>query len=87
MAHDLSEKVKDYYNLINEDDAGFELIEELKLPVAASEKIIIKMEDGIEQDALQILSEGHVRILGLSILLAKAMYESHFSSSPVHWRL
>ena len=33
------------------------------------------MEDGIEQDALQILSEGHVRILGLSILLAKAMYE------------
>lgn len=75
MAHDLSEKIRDYYNLINEDDAEFELIEELKLPVVANEKIIIKMEDGIEQDALQILSEGHVRILGLSILLAKAMYE------------
>lgn len=75
MARDLSEKIKDYYNQINEDDAEFEQIEELKLPVTANEKIIIKMEDGIEQDALQILSEGHVRILGLSILLAKAMYE------------
>ena len=75
MSSNLSEKIKTYYNQINEDDADFELIEELKLPIAPSEKIIIKMNDGIEQDALQILSEGHVKILGLSILLAKAVYE------------
>jgi len=75
MAGNLSEKIRDYYNQINEDDADFELIEELRIPVAPSEKIIIKMHDGAEQDALQILSEGHVKILGLAILLAKAVYE------------
>lgn len=75
MSSNLSEKVKNYYNKINDGDADFELIEELKLPIAPSEKIIIKMHDGIEQDALQILSEGHVKILGLAILLAKAVYE------------
>ena len=75
MAHQLSQKVKEYYNFINKDDADFEMITELKLPVATNEKIIIAMEDGISQDALIILSEGHIKILGLSILLAKAIYE------------
>ena len=75
MSSYLSEKIKNYYNRINEDDADFELIEKLQLPVAPSEKIIIKMHDGMEQNALQILSEGHVKILGLAILLAKAVYE------------
>lgn len=75
MSSNLSEKIKNYYNRINEDDADFELIEKLQLPVAPSEKIIIKMHDGMEQNALQILSEGHVKILGLAILLAKAVYE------------
>ena len=75
MASNLSDKIRNYYNQINEDDADFELIEELKLPIAPNEKIMIKMHDGMEQDALQILSEGHVRILGLSILLAKAVDE------------
>ena len=75
LANNLAEKVKEYYNFINCGDAQFELINELKLPIMPNEKIIIKMVDGIEQDALQILSEGHVKILGLSILLAKAMYE------------
>ena len=75
MAQNLSDKVMEYYNFINEDDADFELITKLKLPVAANEKITIEMEDGVSQDALLILSEGHVKILGLSILLAKAIYE------------
>lgn len=76
LAKNLSGKVRDYYNVINNGDADFELIEELKLPIAPSEKITIKMCDGITQDALQILSEGHVRILGLAILLAKAITEN-----------
>jgi len=75
MAANLSERAREYYNYINKGDAEFELIEELKLPIAASEKIMVKMRDGISQDALHILSEGHVRILGLSILLAKAITE------------
>lgn len=75
LAANLSEKVREYYNYINRGDADFELIESLKLPVSANEKILVKMYDGLNQDALQILSEGHVRILGLSILLAKAISE------------
>ena len=76
MATNLSDKAKEYYNYINEGDADFELINELRLPVASNEKIMISMKDGAEQDALQILSEGHVKILGLSILLAKAKAEN-----------
>lgn len=56
-------------------DADFEHIKNLSLPIAANEKIAIEMEDGVRQDALLILSEGHVKILGLSILLAKAVAE------------
>lgn len=76
LAQNLSEKVMEYYNCINEDDADFELLTKLSLPIAANEKIVIELEDGVKQDALQILSEGHVKILGLSILLAKAVYEN-----------
>lgn len=75
LAANLSEKVREYYNYINRGDADFELIESLKLPVSANEQIKVKMYDGLNQNALQILSEGHVRILGLSILLAKAVHE------------
>lgn len=75
LAENLSEKAREYYNYINHGDAEFELIDELKLPVVTNDKIMVKMNDGISQDALQILSEGHIRILGLSILLAKAVSE------------
>lgn len=73
MATDLAEKAVSFYNVINSDDASFELIESLKLPVASNDKIIVSMCDGTEQDAMLLLSEGHVKILGLSILLAKAV--------------
>lgn len=76
LAKDLSKKACEYYNYINKDDADFELMEFLELPVATSDKIMVKMRDETYQDALQILSEGHMRILGLSILLAKAVSES-----------
>lgn len=72
MAKDLADKALEYYNTMNEGDADFELLSSLKLPVKENEKILIKMKDGLEQDAMQILSEGHVKLLGLSILLAKA---------------
>lgn len=76
MAANLSGKVREYYNAINCDDADFELIDQLRLPVSSNEKILVTMKDGVAQDALQILSEGHVKILGLSILLAKAITEN-----------
>lgn len=72
IASNLSEKVKDYYNIMNQDDASFEMIENLKMPISSSDNISIRFKDGIEENALQILSEGHVKLLGLAILLAKA---------------
>ncbi len=76
LANNLSEKVTDYYNFINHDDADFEKVEKFTLPKAVNEKINIKLKDGIETDALQVLSEGHIKILGLSILLSKTNQEN-----------
>lgn len=75
ISKDLEEKIVDYYNTINQDDADFEKIEKIVLPDAGSDKLMITFRDGSETDALQVLSEGHIKILGLSILLAKAVHD------------
>ena len=76
LAENLSEKVTEYYNFINYDDADFEIVERFTLPKNVNEKINIKFKDGIVSDALQVLSEGHIKILGLAILLSKASQEN-----------
>lgn len=76
IAQDLEKKIVDYYNTINHDDADFEKIEELILPDATSDKMYITFADGSTSEALQVLSEGHIKILGLSILLAKAVHDN-----------
>lgn len=73
ISKDLEEKVINYYNTINQDDADFEKIKEILLPDAGSGKLMITFKDGSVAEALQVLSEGHIKILGLSILLAKAV--------------
>ena len=73
----LSEKVKEYYNTVNAHDPDFERIETLTLPATAGEKFEIKFKgDSRTHDALHILSEGHIKVLGLSILLSKAVNEN-----------
>ncbi len=73
----ISEKVKEYYNIINTHDPEFELLDSLTLPVKDGAKIEIKFKsDSRTHDALHILSEGHIKVLGLSILLAKATNEN-----------
>ena len=73
----LSEKVKEYYNMINAHDPDFELLDSLTIPLVAGAKIEIKFKkDTQTHDALNILSEGHLKIMGLSILLAKAVHEN-----------
>ena len=73
----LSEKVKEYYNTVNAHDPEFELLELLTLPATTGAKIEIKFKgDSRTHDALHILSEGHIKVLGLSILLAKAVNEN-----------
>ncbi len=76
LAAGLSDRARDFYNIINEHDPEFEKIERLKLPTAAGEKIIIQFHgDTRIHDALCILSEGHIKILGLSLLLSKVISE------------
>lgn len=72
IAQDIEERIVDYYNVINRGDADFEMLSSISLPKGTSNKIILSFKDGNSFDALQVLSEGHVKILGLSILLAKA---------------
>jgi DNA repair exonuclease SbcCD ATPase subunit len=72
----LSDKIKIYYNIINFHDSDFEKLENVSLPSTSGEKIMIQFLNSEDRyDALYVLSEGHIRVLGLSILLAKAVSE------------
>lgn len=71
LAADLNEKTLKFYNEINKNDHPSDRLKSLMLPTAAGEKIEIEFENGDRCDALQVLSEGHIRCLGLAILLAK----------------
>ncbi|WP_122425040.1 AAA family ATPase [Pseudomonas viridiflava] len=71
LAADLNEKTLKFYNEINKNDHPSDRLNSLKLPTAAGERIEIEFENGDKCDALQVLSEGHIRCLGLAILLAK----------------
>jgi predicted ATPase len=77
LVSNLNELTKDFYNFINQGDSKFELIENIVLPSNAGDRIKVTFQDNpeIEFDAMHILSEGHTRCLGLSILLAKVVYD------------
>jgi energy-coupling factor transporter ATP-binding protein EcfA2 len=69
----LGQRAKDLYNSFNRDDPPADLLHTLWLPLAENGKIEIEFaaEPGVRYDALVILSEGHIKCLGLAILLAK----------------
>ena len=77
LVADLGELVVQLYNSFNRNDAQSELLAKVKLPLAPNQRLRIAFQDRPEQlyDALHILSEGHVRCLGLAILLAKNLKE------------
>lgn len=72
IAQDLEDRIVNYYNVINRGDADFEMLSKISLPKGNTNKIVLLFKDGSSSEALQVLSEGHIKILGLSILLAKA---------------
>ena len=71
LVADLNEKTLKFYNAINKDDHISDRLKSLTLPTSTGKKIEIEFEIGQKYDALQILSEGHIRCLGLAILLSK----------------
>lgn len=77
LVSNLSDLTKEFYNFINQGDSKFELIESIELPSNAGDRIEVTFQDNpeVKLDAMHILSEGHTRCLGLSILLAKVVYD------------
>ena len=75
LVENLNDLTREFYNAININDKKFELLSSVELPVNPEGIIKIKFnEDGdVVHDALRILSEGHIRCLGLAILLAKVV--------------
>lgn len=69
----LGEQAKELYNAFNRGDHPNDQLVTLSLPLAENEKIQVELAGapGQKFDALHIFSEGHVRCLGLAILLAK----------------
>lgn len=69
----LGEQARNLYNSFNRGDPPGGLLHALWLPVAENGKIEVEFvgEPGVRYDALIVFSEGHIKCLGLAILLAK----------------
>ena len=69
----LNDAAMTLYNEFNRNDLETDKLAALRLPLSSDEKIEISFRGnpGVRVDALHILSEGHIRCLGLAILLAK----------------
>ena len=78
LVADLGELVVQLYNAFNRGDAPNDLLADLKLPTSSGERIQISFSISPESyfDALHVLSEGHIRCVGLAILLAKNLKEN-----------
>jgi len=70
----LNDVARDLYNSFNRNDRDEDKLSSLHLPLLGSGKIELSFRGspGIRMDALHVLSEGHIRCLGLAILMAKA---------------
>ena len=71
----LNERAMMLYNEFNRNDLDSDKLAVLYLPLTGEQKIEITFRGNPQTrvDALKVLSEGHIRCLGLSILLAKSL--------------
>lgn len=69
----LGEQARNLYNAFNRADPPGDLLHALWLPVTENGKIEVEFagQPGVRYDALIVLSEGHIKCIGLAILLAK----------------
>lgn len=74
---DLGETVVQLYNAFNRHDADHEQLAAVRLPLQQNQRLEISFKNNpnIFFDALHILSEGHIRCIGLAILTAKNIKE------------
>lgn len=78
LVADLGEIVVALYNAFNRNDPHTELLAVVTLPLAQNQRLKIAYCNQPDRfyDALHVLSEGHIRCLGLAILLAKNLNEN-----------
>lgn len=78
LVADLGEMVVTLYNAFNRNDAQHEQLAVVRLPLIQNERLEIsfKIDPANFFDALHILSEGHIRCMGLAILTAKNIKEN-----------
>jgi hypothetical protein len=68
---------RDLYNAFNRDDHEADKLADVRLPTAPDQPLQVAYADDPQRffDALHVLSEGHIRCLGLSILVAKIIQQ------------
>ncbi len=78
LVADLGEIVVTLYNAFNRNDTNSEKLASVTLPLTQNQRLKISFSNNPNQsyDALHVLSEGHIRCLGLAILLAKNLKEN-----------
>ena len=78
LVADLGETVTTLYNAFNRYDTPHEKLATVQLPLMQPQKLLISFQTEPTKffDALHILSEGHIRCIGLAILLAKNIKEN-----------
>lgn len=71
----LNDRAMMLYNEFNRNDLDADKLAVLHLPLTGEQKIELSFRSNpqVRVDALRILSEGHIRCLGLAILLAKSL--------------
>lgn len=77
LVSDLGEIVVELYNAFNRHDSMHEQLANIKLPLQQNQKLEISFSNNPNEffDALHIMSEGHIRCIGLAILTAKNIKE------------
>ncbi|MDY0280478.1 MAG: AAA family ATPase [Salinivirgaceae bacterium] len=78
LVADLGDKVIELYNAFNRNDAEHEKLAGIRLPLSQNQRLEISFNREPDNyfDALHILSEGHIRCMGLAILTAKNLKEN-----------
>lgn len=73
LVEDLGERATEIYNAFNRGDDESEKMASIRLPTSPDERLEItyRTDPDTYKDALHVLSEGHIRCIGLAILIAK----------------
>jgi len=78
LVADMGETVVTLYNAFNRNDLTNEKLSSIRLPLTQNQRLKISFQNEPEAfyDALHVLSEGHIRCIGLAILMAKNLEEN-----------